>query len=120
LNLHYLEGQIYMMKSNEKRTWEVVITPNKEVASTSKRRVTVAEEVASKKYCNCGALTMKKEALHGFWLGLVGATGQRVGQGVVRVVRKGWRPPLVQCPVMAPHVGFQERRPAMCQFPCPL
>jgi hypothetical protein len=60
LNLHYLEGQIYMMKSTEKRTWEVVITHDKEGASTSKRRMTIAEEVASKKYCNRGALTMEK------------------------------------------------------------
>jgi hypothetical protein len=30
LSLYYLEGQIYMMKSVEKRTWEVVIIPDKE------------------------------------------------------------------------------------------
>jgi hypothetical protein len=74
LSLHYLEGRIYIMKSTEKKTWEVVITPDKEGASTSKKKVTVVEEVASKKYCNRGSLTIEREALHGFWLGLEGGS----------------------------------------------
>jgi hypothetical protein len=53
--------------------------------------VTVAEEVASKKYYNRSALTMEREVLHGVWLGMVGAASSpsRAGSRPMSSGRKG-------------------------------